>query len=267
MDNSTVNSLLEALKFSPDNLPLRFHLADTLLKLKRFDEAETQFIELLNQSSATQYKFGLAEVYFLKKEYSKSIVILEDILNHEEHFDTLILFSKILVAEHSLAKAQKTYQRALNLNPGYKDDFLDGQLRMAQEVYDDFEDDDDNEEDDDDCEYCGFSGCDGSCEDEDDEEENYDEDDDEDGDRRHDERNGRKCVAENSEGLLNLSQERRERIGGCLYKRRVGAVEIYELCHERRRIGRISTHCYLLILLLVYWDEAFELVVVQKEAS
>ncbi|MGV3696734.1 AAA family ATPase [Flavobacterium sp.] len=146
MDNSTINSLLEALRFSPDNLPLRFHLADTFLKLKRFDEAESQFIELLNQSSSSQYKYGLAEVYFLKKEYSKSIVILEDILNHEEHFEALILFSKILVAEHSIAKAQKTYQRALNLNPGYKDDYLDSELRMAHEVYNDSDDDEDDEE-------------------------------------------------------------------------------------------------------------------------
>lgn len=147
MDNSTVKSLIEALKFSPDNLPLRFHLADTLFKLKRFDESENQFIELLRQSASSQYKFGLAQVYFAKKEYSKSIVILEDILDQEEHFESLLLLAKILVEENSITKAQKIYQRALQVNPGFKDDFLDGQLRLPHEVYNLDEEEDEDESD------------------------------------------------------------------------------------------------------------------------
>ena len=144
MDNNTINNLLEALKFSPDNLPLRFYLADTLLKAKRYEESEIQFIELIKQSPLSSYKFGLSQIYFLKREFSKSIVILEDILNEEEHFDSLILYAKVLLEEKSIGKAQKIYQKALLINPNYKDELLDNNLRSTNfniDNDDDFEKD------------------------------------------------------------------------------------------------------------------------------
>ncbi|MFC4818409.1 AAA family ATPase [Flavobacterium sp. GCM10023249] len=149
MDNNTIESLLEALKYSPDNLPLKFHLADSLLKLKRYDEAEIQFIELIRLSNSNQYKFGLAQTYFAKKEFSKALVILEDVLDAEEHFDSLILLSKILLEENSIQKAQHYYQRALDINPEYKDEVLDSNLRLGNfdlnlDDDDDFDDDDSN---------------------------------------------------------------------------------------------------------------------------
>lgn len=131
MDDNTINSLLEALKFSPDNLPLKFHLADLLFKLKRYDEAEIQFIELIRLSNTTQYKYGLSQIYFTKKEFSKALVILEDILDSEEHFESLILITRILLNENSIQKAQKYYQRALSINPEFKDEFLDNNLRLG----------------------------------------------------------------------------------------------------------------------------------------
>lgn len=131
MDDNTINSLLEALKFSPDNLPLKFHLADLLFKLKRYDEAEIQFIELIRLSNTTQYKYGLSQIYFTKKEFSKALVILEDILDNEEHFESLILITRILLNENSIQKAQKYYQRALSINPEFKDEFLDNNLRLG----------------------------------------------------------------------------------------------------------------------------------------
>lgn len=148
MDNNTITSLLEALKYSPDNLPLKFHLADSLLKLKRYDEAEIQFIELIRLSNSNQYKFGLAQTYFAKNEFSKALVILEDVLDSEEHFDSLILLSKILLEENAIRKAQEYYQRALDINPEYKDEVLDANLRLGNfdsvmDNDDDFDDDDD----------------------------------------------------------------------------------------------------------------------------
>lgn len=148
MDNNTITSLLEALKYSPDNLPLKFHLADSLLKLKRYDEAEIQFIELIRLSNSNQYKFGLAQTYFAKNEFSKALVILEDVLDSEEHFESLILLSKILLEENAIRKAQEYYQRALDINPEYKDEVLDANLRLGNfdsvmDNDDDFDDDDD----------------------------------------------------------------------------------------------------------------------------
>lgn len=151
MDNTTISSLFDALKQSPQNQPLRFHLADTLLKAKRFDEAEIQYLELLSQSAEKSYKYGLANLYFQKKNFSKASVIVEDILNEIEDFDSLILYAKILIEEKSIAKAQNAYQRALEINPNFRNDFLDNNLRMPafgevenpdNEFDDGYEDDD-----------------------------------------------------------------------------------------------------------------------------
>ena len=45
MSQSSIDSLKEALKFSPDNLPLKLHLAETYLNLGHHSEAEQQYLE------------------------------------------------------------------------------------------------------------------------------------------------------------------------------------------------------------------------------
>src|SRR5262249_39615287 len=47
MSEQVVGALREALKLSPDNLPLRQHLAETLLGLARFAEAEHEYRQAL----------------------------------------------------------------------------------------------------------------------------------------------------------------------------------------------------------------------------
>ena len=43
MNDNTLDSLREALKYSPENLPLRHLLAETLLSLNRLEEAEIEY--------------------------------------------------------------------------------------------------------------------------------------------------------------------------------------------------------------------------------
>ncbi|MEM9024772.1 MAG: tetratricopeptide repeat protein, partial [Bacteroidota bacterium] len=38
--SDNIQSLRDALEFSPDNVPLRLHLADSLCEAKRWEEAE-----------------------------------------------------------------------------------------------------------------------------------------------------------------------------------------------------------------------------------
>lgn len=57
-------ALREALKFSPDNLPLRIHLAESLRNLSRFAEAETEYKNALAQWPDSQpLKVGLAQTF------------------------------------------------------------------------------------------------------------------------------------------------------------------------------------------------------------
>ncbi|MBE7173231.1 MAG: ATP-binding protein [Williamsia sp.] len=132
MDEHTINSLKEALKFSPGNIPLKKHLADTLLQASRYEEAEKEYKELLAISDTPAIKIGLSQVFYMKGEYSQCNVILEELLHSGyQDFDLLILHAKALLKERSIAKARETYQKALALNPAYRDEELDNELRLG----------------------------------------------------------------------------------------------------------------------------------------
>jgi transitional endoplasmic reticulum ATPase len=145
MDDNSINSLKEALKYSPDNIPLRLHLADTLLKMNRLEEAQEEYSELLKLAPDNKAKTGLAKTFFLKTEYSKCNVILEEILDSgQSDFELLILHARALLREKSVSRAIEIYKNALLLNPNYKDDELDNQLRLFNSFEDtSFEDESD----------------------------------------------------------------------------------------------------------------------------
>lgn len=131
MDDSSINNLKEALRFSPDNIPLKHHLAEMLLKANRLDEAETEYSELAKLSDDNKSKMGLATIFFKKGEYSKCNVILEEVVaNGLPDFDMLVLHAKSLLRERSVSSAIDVYQRALKLNPTYQDEELDKELRL-----------------------------------------------------------------------------------------------------------------------------------------
>lgn len=131
MNDSTIDNLKEALKHSPDNIPLRSLLAETLLNLNRLDEAETEYRTLLKSSNSIKAKVGLATTFYKKGNYSACNVILEEVIESGTHdLDTYTLYAKGLLKENSLEKAIETYKKALAINPEYFDDELDQHLRV-----------------------------------------------------------------------------------------------------------------------------------------
>jgi len=131
MNDTTINSLREALKLSPDNSPLRLLLAETLLGLNRFEEAELEYTTLLKTSSDTKVKVGLATVFFKKENYSACNVILEEVIeNGTPEVYTFILYAKGLLKENLIGKAIEAYKNALAIDPNYFDEELDNQLRL-----------------------------------------------------------------------------------------------------------------------------------------
>ncbi len=139
MDNNSIESLREALKVSPNNIPLKLHLANILVHAERLDEAEKEFSELITLTDDAESKTGLANVFYLKGEYSKCNVILETLIHNENNdFDTLILYAKALIKEKSLEKAKEVYALALSQNPGFRDEELDNELRLGSSSFEDF---------------------------------------------------------------------------------------------------------------------------------
>ncbi|WP_298148907.1 tetratricopeptide repeat protein [Flavobacterium sp.] len=141
MNPLQIESLREALKQSPDNIPLRQMLAEALLAARNYSEAEDEFLELLKRSSSDKIKFGLAQVYFAKENYSASSVILEELFSTNTDPAVAILYAKTLIEEDAINKAIEVYQKSLRLHPHHTDDELDQLLRNSSSELDYLEND------------------------------------------------------------------------------------------------------------------------------
>lgn len=149
MDENTINNLREALKYSPENIPLKSHLAETLVKAKLWDEAEKEYLELMKLTADVSPKMGLANVFFNKAAYSKCNVILEEIVRvHDTNIEALVLHARALLREKSISEAIEIYQRVLDLQADFTDEELDRELRQYAQNFSGSEDTEDFSEDD-----------------------------------------------------------------------------------------------------------------------
>lgn len=127
----SIKGLLEALKVSPDNIPLRKHLADLLMKTRKFDEAAFQFSEGLKYSpDDTSLKLGLAEAYYKGGKHSAAFVIIEELMqNQKAPAAAFLLHARLLLNNGEGEFAVKAYQQALEKDPQLKDANLEARLR------------------------------------------------------------------------------------------------------------------------------------------
>ena len=75
-----IQSLRQAIEVSPDNIPLREHLAQTLLSLGRFAEAEQELRDALAVApDHKQLKVSLSNAYYQQEKNSQALVVIEDL--------------------------------------------------------------------------------------------------------------------------------------------------------------------------------------------
>ncbi|MEO6314016.1 MAG: AAA family ATPase [Chitinophagaceae bacterium] len=128
--NETIKNLEEALGLSPDNIPLRLHLAGLMLAEKMYTEAAQHFAEVLEKSYGnTRAQIGLASCYYHTGKFSAAIIIYEQ-LQQQLSTEDNIRFVKCLIKENSMQEAGAVYQRIIAANPSFKDEEIDNYLRM-----------------------------------------------------------------------------------------------------------------------------------------
>lgn len=133
MENETIKNLLEALSVSPDNIPLRLHVADLLLNEKLYDKAIEQYQTVLEKSYGNEKaQLGLAACYFVTKKYSAAAIIYEGLQNRLSTEDK-VRYAKCLVKEGAMSQAIELYRRVLAANSGFTDEELDAALRVTPE--------------------------------------------------------------------------------------------------------------------------------------
>ncbi|NUN51981.1 MAG: tetratricopeptide repeat protein, partial [Planctomycetaceae bacterium] len=117
--DDTVRALREALKVSPDNLPLRRHLAETLRGLGRFDEAEKEYREALRASPRDPaLLLALGIVFHGAGKRDQALVVAEDLLSRDDaSAGAHLLHARLLLDAGDPARAIRRYRQALDLDP------------------------------------------------------------------------------------------------------------------------------------------------------
>jgi transitional endoplasmic reticulum ATPase len=110
-----LRTLREAVQYSPHNLPLRRHLAETLLKHGLVEEAEQEYRDALALSpDDAESKFGLARVFFRQSKASHALVIVEDLTKASDPLPrALVLHAKLLAGMGDIEKAVRQYRRGV----------------------------------------------------------------------------------------------------------------------------------------------------------
>ena len=131
MKNEIINNLLEALQYSPDNVPLRLQVAQMMLKEKMFSEGAEQFQLVLEKDYGnTKAQLGLAECYYHQQKFSAAIIVYEQIPGYLNLTDK-VLYIKSLLKENAIQPAMDIYQQILAQYPDFSDEEIDSHLRMA----------------------------------------------------------------------------------------------------------------------------------------
>jgi AAA+ superfamily predicted ATPase len=121
--DDAINALREALRVSPTNIPLHKHLAESLLKLGRFDEAEMAYREALAIAPHNvDLKLGLAGAYYQQQKNSPALVIIEDLLESSDPpAAAYVWHAKLLVRAGEPQRAAYQYRQGVELDPAVAD--------------------------------------------------------------------------------------------------------------------------------------------------
>lgn len=134
MDEELKN-LREALRITPDNIPLRKYLADLLIKKQKYEEAETEYKEALKQSGDDEnLKIGLANSFYHQKKTSAGLVLLEDIIDNKNISpQAFLVYAKLLYDAGQYEQAREAYHTAVIRDHNLTDDDFEARLNDKKE--------------------------------------------------------------------------------------------------------------------------------------
>ncbi len=130
-----IASLRAALDVSPDNVPLRLHLAETLLAMSRGSDAEFEFKTCLNHAPRNSAALlGLARSCWQQKKMSQALVVVENLIQKSDAPGAAyVLYSRLLLAEGRVLDAVAEYKRAIEIDPAAADAELAAQLGVQKD--------------------------------------------------------------------------------------------------------------------------------------
>jgi AAA+ superfamily predicted ATPase len=136
ISEDTLRALRAALLVSPDNLPLRQHLANTLMELRRFEEAEQEYRLALSLMPENQLlQINLAAAFYYQGKNSQALALVETLLKSPEPPALAhLLYARLLLHAGDAANAAAHFQIAIALDPETNDPVLAERLGITDLV-------------------------------------------------------------------------------------------------------------------------------------
>jgi transitional endoplasmic reticulum ATPase len=130
MGNELLNSLMEALELSPDNVLLRLQVAGLLQNEQQYSEAAEQYQKVLEKSYGNaRAQLGLGSCFYYLKKYAAAVMLYEH-FEGELPLADQVLYIRSLIQEKNLPLASDLYQKVLAFHPGFSDPEIDAVLRL-----------------------------------------------------------------------------------------------------------------------------------------
>ncbi len=124
--DNEIASLREALRHSPDHLPLRKLLAQTLMKYGHYADAEKEYRSALGRMPEDlELGLGLAEAFHKQQKTSQALVVIEDLRKKPDAPPrAAVLHARLLFQEGEVERAVRTYNDAVAQDPAVADSAL-----------------------------------------------------------------------------------------------------------------------------------------------
>ncbi len=127
-----INQLREAVRNSPDNLPLRRFLANALMKSERYEEAEAEYKDALRLAPDDKgLKAGLADAFQAQKKTGLGLVLIEELVNGQQPpARAWLVYAKLLLQSRQAEEAKEAYENAIALDEGLRDSYLESDINL-----------------------------------------------------------------------------------------------------------------------------------------
>lgn len=138
-----LESLLEALHLSPENVPLRLQVARLYKEQGNFENAEKHLMNIVHlDNEHIGAKYLLASCFFNQNKVDAALVLLEEITKNSTEIKHLELLCYCQLHLKDFGEAKETYLYILQLDPSYSNNDFDQYLKAPIEQADQFTDDD-----------------------------------------------------------------------------------------------------------------------------
>jgi transitional endoplasmic reticulum ATPase len=135
MATDPFEQLREALRHSPDNIPLRRHLAEVLLERGLAADAEIEFRKALHmQPDDTDLQLGLARAFLRQEKVSEAFVVIERLLQRRDTpAAAYIMHARLLIRTGDVQRAVTQYKAGIAEDPSAADEELASRLGIADD--------------------------------------------------------------------------------------------------------------------------------------